>query len=204
MIFQFSQDLNPMRLSFPGALLLLAFAVPIAAQDAIPQISQSTASECTEESFEQAERSFKRRKFSSNNLVSAEQQLSKVVRLCKEQPGGFQAEDHLRVVHEDLADHNLYIALFYLGKFFEGKSGKAGALGRLKNIVEKYPEYSKLDQVLFLLGELNMKDRNFDEAASYYQRLIEAYPGSQYIGEASMHLSAIGVLKIETTAQPIP
>jgi len=49
-----------------------------------------------------------------------------------------------------------------------------------------------------------MSDRNLDEAASYYQRLIEAYPASEYIGRASLQLSAIGFLKGEKSAQSIP
>ena len=192
-----------MRLTFQVAFLLLAFATPSMAQDASLRISQA-ASQCTEELFEQAERSFDRRKFGSESLGIAERQLSKVVCLCKELPGNFQAEEHLRVVHEERANHNLSIALFYLGKFRDGKGGKAGALGRLKNITERYPDYSRLDQVLFLLAEISLNDRNYDEAASYYQRLIGAYPASQYIGEASIHLSDIYVLKAQKTGQSIP
>ena len=193
-----------MRLSFQLALLLLMFAVAGVSQDALSQVPQTNASQCTEELFQQAEQSFEKRKFGSENLALAEKQLSNVARFCKEQPAGFRAEDQLRVVHEELADHNLSIALFYLSKFYHGKGGQAGARSRLKNIIERYPEYSKLDQVLFLLGEINMNDRNFDEAASYYQRLIGAYPASEYIGKASLQLSAIGFLKNEKSAQSIP
>jgi outer membrane protein assembly factor BamD (BamD/ComL family) len=137
-------------------------------------------------------------------LYAGKRQLSEVVRLCSETPGAFQAKDRLRVVHEELADSNLPIALFYLDKFHSGKSGKAAALGWLKLIIERYPQYSKLDRVLFLLGALSMNDNNQEEAERYYQRLIEAYPGSQYIGESSMQLSAIDVLKIDKRSQPIP
>ena len=193
-----------MTFSFRLALLLLIFAVPGVSQDAFAQITQTTASHCTEELFQQAEQSFERRKLGSENLALAEKQLSNVARVCKEQPAGFHAEEQLRVVHEELANHNLLIALFYLSKSYCGRGGQAGARSRLKNIVERYPAYSKFDQVLFLLGEINMNDRNFDEAASYYQRLIGAYPASEYIGKASLQLSAIGILKNEKSAQSIP
>ena len=189
-----------MRLSFQLALLLLMFAVPGVSQEALSQTSETNA-QCTEELFQQAEQSFARRKFGSENLAQAEKQLSNVARLCKEQPAGFRAEDQLRVVHDELANHNLSIALFYLDKSYHGRGGRAGALSRLKIIIERYPEYSKLDQVLFLLGEIKMTDRNFDEAAGYYQRLVGAYPASQYIGKATLQLSAIDILKNEKSAQ---
>lgn len=174
-----------MRLAFQLALLLLMFAVPGATQ----------ASQCTEELFQRAEQAFERRKLGSENLAQAERQLSNLARFCKEQPAGLHAKEKLRVVHEELANHNLSIALFYLSNLYHGRGGQAGALSRLKHIIERYPDYSKLDQTLFLLGEINMKTRNFDEAASYYRQLIRAYPASQYIGEASLQLSAIGTLK---------
>lgn len=120
-----------MRL-FRLALLLLMFAVPGVRQDAFSQMAQTNASQCTEELFQQAEQSFERRKFGSENLALAEKQLSNVARVCKEQPAGFHAEDQLRVVHEELASHNLSIALFYLSKFYCGKGGQAGARSRLK------------------------------------------------------------------------
>ena len=188
-----------MRLAFQLALLLLMFAVPGVTQDALSQTSRTNASQCTEELFQQAEQSFERRKLGSENLAQAEKQLSNLARFCKEQPAGFHAEEQLRVVREELANHNLSIALFYLSKFYHGRGGQAGAVSRLKHIIERYPEYSKLDQALFLLGEINMKARNFDEAASYYRQLIRAHPASQYTGEASLQLSAIGILKNEAT-----
>lgn len=193
-----------MRLSFQVAFLVLAAAVSSVAQDASPEMSQTTASECTVELIEDAEQSFERRKFGSENLARAERQLSKVVRLCQETVGAFQAQVHLRVAQEELADRDLSLALFYLGRFNDGKGGKAGALSRLKSISEAYPEYSRLDQVLFLLAEINMNDRNLDEAIRYYQRLIGTYPGSQYTGAASLQLSAIDVWKIYPDSQPSP
>jgi outer membrane protein assembly factor BamD (BamD/ComL family) len=196
-----------MRLSFQAGLLLLALATASVAQNnrATLTPSQTTISECTEQLFEKAEQSFRRRVFGGSEMLAiAERQLSEVVRLCNETPGVLQAEDHLRLVHEEMADHNLSIALFYLEKLNNGKGGKEGALSRLKTISERYPQYSRLDQVLFLLGKIKMNDGNLDEAASYYHRIIRAYPNSQYIGEASMQLSAIEVLKIDQRLDAIP
>lgn len=194
-----------MRLSFQTGLLLLTLAAASVAQDHRATITQTTMSECTEQLFEKAEQSFRRRVFGGSEMLgAAERQLSEVVRLCNETPAVLQAEDHLRVVHEEMAAHSLSTALFYLEKFHNGKGGKAAALSRLQTIIERYPQYSRLDQVLFLLGNMNMNDGNLDEATSYYQRIIRAYPTSQYAGEASMQLSAIELLKIDQRLDALP
>jgi outer membrane protein assembly factor BamD (BamD/ComL family) len=194
-----------MRLSFQTGLLLVVLAPASVAQDNGATPSQTTMSECTEQLFEKAEQSFRRRLFGGSEMLgAAERQLSEVVRLCKEAPAAVQAEDHLRVVHEEMAAHSLSTAVFYLEKFHNGKGGKAGALSRLKTIIERYPHYSKLDQVLFLLAKISMSDGNLDEAASYYQRIIRAYPNSQYVGDASIQLSAIELLKNVQRLDAIP
>jgi len=194
------------RFSLQAGFIVLALAAPSLAQDVATTstIPQATVLECTEELFEKAEQSFQRRSFGSEMLGRAERQLSEVVRLCNGTPGSFQAKDQLRIVQEELAEHSLSIARFYLDRFYAGKSGKAGALSRLKSIIERYPHYSHLDQVLFLLGKLNMSDSNFDEAAICYRRLIRAYPGSQYAGQASLGLSGMGMLKTNISPKPTP
>src|ERR1700755_3511698 len=118
-----------MRVSLQVIFLLIAFG-PCIAQDTSLQTAETTTV-CTEELFEQAESSFDRRKFGTENLFISERQLSKVIRVCKDHAVIFQAEEQLRVVHEELADYNLRIALFYLDKFYDGKGGKAGAVSRL-------------------------------------------------------------------------
>jgi len=194
-----------MRVFFQVALLLALAAPGVALENvAVLKTPQTTVSGCTEELFEKAERLFRYRMWGSETLGAAERRLSEVVRLCPETSGALQAKDQLRIVHEELADHSLSVALFYLDKFRNGKGGKAGALSRLKAMIERYPQYSKLDRVLLLLGELSMNDQNSEEAERYYQRLIEAYPGSQYVGEASMQLCVIDGLKSDKRSQPIP
>jgi tetratricopeptide (TPR) repeat protein len=165
-----------MRLSLHTALVLLALAVPSLAQEdaAILTTSPATSPDCAE-LFEKAEQSFRKRRFSSNILVGAERQLSEVVRLCEGTPGSFQARDQLQIVNEELADHSLSVAQFYLGKFYEGKGGQQGARSRLKSIIERYPHYSRLDEVILLLGDLSMVEGKIDEAATSYRRLIIEY-----------------------------
>ena len=186
-------------------LLLLLLATSAAAQDKLsPESSASNTHVCTDKLVEDAEEAFRLRRWRSQMLGRAEQQLKAVVQLCKETPAAYQAQEQLKVVQEDLANNSLTIALFYLDKFRNGKGGKAGAFARLKSISEKYPRYSKLDQVLALLGQLNLDDGNLDEARACYQKIIQDFPGSQYAGEASKQLSAIEVLKADRSLKPNP
>jgi hypothetical protein len=183
----------------PQIILLFLIAAPltIKAQDRSPSSAkpESVTALCNEELFENADASFRMRNW-RKTWFKAEQELKEVVRLCADTAGGYQAEEHLKIVQEELAERDRRIAVFYLDKFSDGKGGKQGALGRLKNIVERYPNYSKLDQVLFLLGQ-NVSADSLDEAARYYQRLMKDFPGSQYVAGASLALSAIDVMRIK-------
>jgi hypothetical protein len=122
--------------------LLLALAASCIDQEnaAIPQNPQTIVSGCTEELFEKAERLFRYRGWGgSEGLGAAERQLGEVVRLCSETPGAFQAKEQLRVVHEEMADGKLSIALIYPDRFPNGK-GRTAALSS--------QEEKALDQVL--------------------------------------------------------
>jgi tetratricopeptide (TPR) repeat protein len=177
-------------------LFLIACPVAIKAQDQGPAPESGTPG-CSEELFENAEALFRKRQWRSADLFKAERELKEVVRLCADTPGRYQAEEHLKIAQEELAEHNLQIALFYLESFYNNrKGGKLGALARLKNIVERYPQYSKLDLVLLLLGD-NVANDKPDEAAIYYRRLIKDFPGSQCAAKASLGLNAVEVMKTQ-------
>src|SRR3989442_7285937 len=59
-------------------------------------------------------------------------------------------ETDLRQVQDNLAQHNMNIAEFYYTtRYQHKKGGLKGAQDRLKEIVEKYPNFCLLDEVLF-------------------------------------------------------
>ena len=101
-------------------------------------------------------------------------------------------EDRLREVQESLAMHNLTIARFYGDKAIQGKGGLKGEQSRLKEIVEKYPCFSYNDEVLFRLAATFQLEEEPDEAAKYYQQLIQGYPDSEYNDKAREQLNIIG------------
>jgi outer membrane protein assembly factor BamD len=103
-------------------------------------------------------------------------------------------QDRLREVQENLAMHNLGVARFYYdARYNKGRgTGLKGAQSRLKEIVEKYPQFSYMDEVLFRLGTTYQLEEEPDEAAKYYQNLLKDYPNSEFAEKARDQLAIIG------------
>ena len=103
-------------------------------------------------------------------------------------------EDHLRETQESLAMHNLGVARFYYeARYNKGRgTGLKGAQSRLKEIIDKYPNFSLRDEVLFRLATTYQLEEEPDEAAKYYQDLLRNFPNSDYGEKAKEQLSIIG------------
>jgi len=105
-----------------------------------------------------------------------------------------EVEERLREVQENLAMHNLGVARFYHDtRYNKGRgSGLKGAQSRLKEIVEKYPRFSYMDEVLFRLGTSYQLEEEPDEAAKFYQEILRQHPNSDYAEKAREQLAIIG------------
>jgi tetratricopeptide (TPR) repeat protein len=101
-------------------------------------------------------------------------------------------EARLAEVQENLAMHNLQVARFYYGRFEGHKGGLKGSQSRLKEIVDKYPCFSYNDEVYFRLGSTYQQEEEPDEAARYYQKLVQEFPDSEYTQKAKDQLNIIG------------
>jgi outer membrane protein assembly factor BamD len=102
-------------------------------------------------------------------------------------------EARLAEVQENLAMHNLQIARFYYDvKYETGKGGLKGSQSRLKEIVDKYPCFSYNDEVFYRLATTYQAEEEPDEAARYYQKLVQEFPESEYIEKAREQLNIIG------------
>lgn len=103
-------------------------------------------------------------------------------------------ESRLAEVQENLAMHDLQVARFYYDvKYETGKGGLKGAQSRLKEIVDKYPCFSYNDEVFYRLAVTYQAEEEPDEAARYYQKLLQEFPESEYIDKAKEQLNIIGV-----------
>ena len=103
------------------------------------------------------------------------------------------AELRLREVQDNLAMHNLQIARFYIdARYKPKKGGLKGGQDRLKEIVEKYPNFCNMDEVLYLYAWTFQEEEEPDEAAKLYQQLVRDYPNSEYVEKAKEQLNVIG------------
>ena len=183
--------------------LSLLFTVSAAQEKStIPQVLQVADDGCTDELVKSAEKSFNERLFARQPV--AQRRLQEVAWLCQERAPGFRAKELLRVVDEEMADHELAIARYYLlKKLPSGKGGLLGGLYRLEGILKRYPTYSKLDETLSLLVQAHALKGNAETANGYFQRLITEYPSSPYIGQAAIQLNSYDVLKAQSS-KPVP
>ena len=102
-------------------------------------------------------------------------------------------ESRLREVQDNLAMHDLGVARFYYDARYQHRGGGLkGAQDRLKEIVDKYPNFCYMDEVLFRYATTYQQEEEPDEAAKYYQQLVRDYPNSIYAEKAKDQLNIIG------------
>jgi len=122
----------------------------------------------------------------------AEQRLKVLLQQYPKSPLRPTVEARLAEVQENLAMHNLQVARFYYGRYEGHKGGLKGSQSRLKEIVDKYPCFSYNDEVYFRLGSTYQQEEEPDEAARYYQKLVQEFPDSEYTQKAKDQLNIIG------------
>ena len=103
-----------------------------------------------------------------------------------------EVESRLREVQDNLADHNFTIAIYYRDHYINKKGGLKGSQDRLKEIIEKYPVYCRMDEVLYNYAWTFTVEEEPDEAAKYYQQLVRDYPNSEFVDKAKEQLNIIG------------
>jgi outer membrane protein assembly factor BamD len=122
----------------------------------------------------------------------AEQRLKAVLQQFPNTPLRKDVEQRLFEVQENLGMHSLQIARFYRDRFYRGVGGLKGAQSRAREILEKYPRFTYMDEVLYMLGDLYVQEEEPDEAAKYFQMLARDWPNSEYADKAKEELNKIG------------
>ena len=123
----------------------------------------------------------------------AEQRLKALLQQFPNTPIRKDVETRLIEVQENLGMHSLQIARFYRDKFYRGVGGLKGAQSRALEIVQKYPHFSYMDEVLFMLGDLYIQEEEPDEAAKYFQMVARDFPNGDFAEKARDELTKIGV-----------
>jgi outer membrane protein assembly factor BamD len=115
-----------------------------------------------------------------------------------------EVEIRLREVQENLAEHDKNVGDQYFNKFYQHRANNLkGAQSRYREVVEKYPNYSGMAELLFRLGTTYMEEEEPDEATKYFQRLVRTHPNSDYTEKAKEKLTAIGAQIPETAPDAV-
>ncbi len=85
------------------------------------------------------------------------------------------------------AKHNLDVARYYLTK----RKAYEGARSRLQEIIDTYPEFSRADEVHFLMGEAYLKLDKKSDAAEQFTKMLEKYPASEFAKKAQARLDEL-------------
>lgn len=113
-----------------------------------------------------------------------------------------EAQQRLVEVQNNLGLHNLYIANYYYGQSVDqGKGGLKGAQSRYREILDKYPDFGYMDEVLFKIANTYLVEEETDQAARYFQRIVSDYPNSDYVGKSKEQLQLIGATIPEPKAE---
>jgi outer membrane protein assembly factor BamD (BamD/ComL family) len=90
---------------------------------------------------------------------------------------------------EVAAKHNLEIARWYLTK----RKAYEGARDRLQEIIDTYPDFSRMDEVLFLMGEAHLKLGKGEKAGEFYNKLLKDYPDSEFAKKARARVDELKI-----------
>jgi len=90
---------------------------------------------------------------------------------------------------EIAAKHNLEVARWNVTK----RKAYEGARDRLQEIIDTYPDFSRMDEVVFLMGEVFLKLGKSEKAADYYNTLLKDYPASEFAKKTRARLDELKV-----------
>ena len=71
---------------------------------------------------------------------------------------------------------------FLVGEFYLKRSSYKAAISRFETLLQKFPDYKKMENVLLDLGICYKKSGDPEKAEMYLSRLIEKYPNSRLSG----------------------
>lgn len=78
-----------------------------------------------------------------------------------------------------LAGHELHI-----GTFYQKKGVSASAIARLEPLISAYPNFSRRDELYFVLGSAYLDHEKRELAAGILNRIYNEYPQSKYMKKA--------------------
>ncbi len=123
----------------------------------------------------------------------AETRLKALLQQCNDTTLKVESDERLRQVQDNLGLHNLLIANYYYTLAVDQKKGGLkGSQSRYREIIDKYPNFNFMDEVLYKLAVTYLVEEETDQAARYFQRIVTDYPNSEYVAKSKEQLELIG------------
>ena len=120
--------------------------------------------------------------------VLAESELKTMIENYPDSPLLDEAKLKLRGVQEILAE-----GVDKVGNFYFQRRSYPAAIARYKEIMMKYPDYSKMPDALYYMAESLRLSSNEPEAGIYYARIVTDHPLSSRVSEAKRQLTAMNM-----------
>lgn len=123
----------------------------------------------------------------------AETRLKALLQQCPDSSLKREADTRLKQVQDNLGLHNLLIANYYYTLAVDQKKGGLkGSQSRYREILDKYPSFGFMDEVLYKLAVTYLVEEETDQAARYFQRIVSDYPNSEFTEKSKDQLVLIG------------
>ncbi len=118
----------------------------------------------------------------------AERQLKELLRRYPNTDAKEQVEQLMNQVQEILAMHELKVARFY----FDIRESAQAAQMRTEEILNKYPNFSRFDEALYLHARAMEIQEDTETASRDLARIVASYPHSEYAERAKATLKKWG------------
>jgi len=133
--------------------------------------------------FQIAEAYYRQRNGPDRDQTATHNALSEYERVAELYPNS----SHVQRAQERIVEcrQTLARAEFLAGYFYQHtRQYCRAAVSRYEGIVADYPDYKRLDEVLYRLGECLVETGRAAEALPHLSRLLSEYPQSEYAGSA--------------------
>jgi outer membrane protein assembly factor BamD len=117
-----------------------------------------------------------------SQAVLAETELINMIQTYPDSSLLEEAKQKLRAVQEVLAEGE-----FKIGNQYFIRRAYRAAISRYRELTEKYPDFSKMPDVLYNLAEA-LRESDNQESAIWYDKIIVEYPFSDHVAEAKAQL----------------
>ena len=100
------------------------------------------------------------------------------------------AQEKIKDCEERLASHSADIAIGY-----NKRRAYRASISRLSEIMTSYPDYSRLEDIYFYLGDCHFMMKQYDQAVPFFTKVVTDYPSLALAKTATKRLTEIEKLK---------